>query len=319
MVGCRPWFTIGSALNPMPRVPPSSRLSIQMSRRASLHVERVGLRRAFLNDLYHQFVTASWTQLFLSLSMLFMASNMLFAIAYLMGGDCIRGARPGSFLDAFFFSVQTMATIGYGAMAPSTTYANALATLQAFVGLVGTALSTGLVFAKFAVPTAKIEFSEVAVVHPYDGVPALVFRMANERGNLLVAPSLSAVMEVTQRSPSGRKLRRYHDLQLTRAKMPVFAFTWTAIHLLDKTSPLYGMNLHDLEHADARIYVAITAIEEDLVQTVHARYTYTPGDLVWGARFVDIVERLGDDVVRVDYTRLHEIEPCDDASEEARP
>jgi inward rectifier potassium channel len=293
----------------MPRQIPRSLLSIQMSRRALMHVERLGLSRTYLADLYHVFVTASWSKLFLTLGLLFVVSNVAFAGAYLLGGDCIRGARPGSFLDAFFFSVQTMATIGYGHMTPATLWADVLVTMQAFVGLVGTAVSTGLIFAKFAVPTARIVFSDVAVVCPQDGVESLVFRMANERGNLLVAPSLSAVVELDERSAEGRQVRRYHELKLARGTMPIFAFTWTATHPIDAESPLAGMDAASLERADARIYVALTAIEEDLVHTIHARHTWRPEDLRWGERFVEIVTRARGDRVRVDYTRFHETVP----------
>lgn len=277
-------------------------------RMATMRIERVGLRRAYLNDMYHLMISASWTELFLINCLLFALSNVAFAVAYLYGGDCISGAEPGSFADAFFFSIQTMATVGYGHMSPQGMYANVLASAEAFFGLIGTALGTGMVFSKFAVPTARILFSHVAVIGPHDGGPALMFRMANERGNTLVHSRISVSLAMDEATSEGHTVRRFYNLNLTRGVLPVFAYAWTAIHPIKEESPLYQITAADLIRRRARVFVDITAIEEDLVQTVHARYTYRPSNLVWRARFVDIIDRTSDDLLRVDYTRFHDVE-----------
>ncbi len=286
----------------------NNRFSINLSQRLHMTIERVGQRRAYLNDIYHILVTSRWSVLLGLLGLLYVLSNAVFAGAYYLDEGCIAGARPESYEDAFFFSVHTMATVGYGQMSPANTFAHVISTVEVFFGLVGTAMSTGLVFTKFAVPTARVLFSKVAVVEPLGETMSMEFRMANQRGNMLVSPALSAVLAVYEPGENGGHTRRFYDLELERSSLPLLSFVWTGLHLINEDSPLFGMSNADLHYLKAQIYVSVTAIEEDLVHTVYARTIYEAEDLRWNKSFVDIIEQDGEDLVRVDYTRFHDVE-----------
>lgn len=281
-------------------------------------VVAIGLRRQPGKDLYHYLLTASWGKLFVLVVIAYVTSNSLFASGYLLEGDVIENARPGSFLDAFFFSVQTMATIGYGKMAPLTTLANALVASEALVGMLGLAVVTGLVFAKFSRPTARVLFSRVAVVAPYDGVPSLMFRMANERASQIVEAQLHAVVLRDETTAEGEPVRRAHDLRLRRSRSAVFALTWTAIHPITPDSPLHGEDPASMLAKRADLVVSVTGFDESLSQSVHARHGYGPSDLVWGARFEDILGQLPDGRQAIDYRKFHDVVPLEPVREPAR-
>jgi inward rectifier potassium channel len=208
---------------------------------AGTPVLAVGLRRAPIADLYHSLITWSWTRLFATMGVTYVLIIALFALVYLaLGPNAIEHARLESFEDAFFFSFQTMATIGYGHMLPRSTAANLVSVLQVMIGLAGTAMSTGLVFAKFARPTARVLFSNVAVVTTFDGHPALLFRMANERGNQIVEAQLNVALLRDETTVDGERVRRAHDLALRRDKSLLFSLTWLAVHPITAGSPLHG-------------------------------------------------------------------------------
>jgi len=248
-----------------------------------------------LGDLYHYLITAS-----------FLVANLAFATAYYFGGG-VQHAQPGSFSDVFFFSIQTMATIGYGDMAPVTNLSNVLVSLEAFLGLLGLAMVTGLVFAKFSRPTARIRFSNNAIVAPRDGIPSLMFRMANLRGNRIVDAQVQVVLSREEKTLEGEEVRRFHDLATTRGRNALFAFSWTAIHPITESSPLFGESRDSLEQAASMIVVSLMGLDETLSQTVHARHLYLPADIVWGGRFADIIMKGTDGSRTVDYSRFDEI------------
>jgi len=260
-----------------------------------------------LGDLYHVLLTASWTRLVLSVAACYVAGNTLFALGYLLDPGGIAHARAGSFEDAFFFSIQTMATIGYGQMVPHSLYTNVLVTIEALVGLLGFALMTGLIFAKFSRPSARVLFSRVAVITQWDGSPALLFRMANARGNQIVEAQVHLVLARDEITQEGESFRRLYDLELTRRQHALFTLTWTAVHPLTAQSPLAGATPASLAATDTEIIVSLTGLDETYEQTVHARYVYTAGDIVWGARFVDVLSRLPDGQRRIDYPRFHDV------------
>jgi inward rectifier potassium channel len=262
-----------------------------------------------LGDLYHLLVDSPWPRLLGIIATLFLIVNALFALAYLAGGDVIENARPGSFTDAFFFSVQTMGTIGYGRLAPGTVWSNLLVTVEVITGVLGLAMVTGLVFAKFSRPTARVVFSQRAVVTPHDGVPSLMFRMANARGNRIVEAQVRAVLARDETTAEGETMRRFHDLALVRDRNPLFALTWTAIHPITATSPLFGATPEGLAAVGAEVVASLVGIDETVSQTIHARHTYAAADLVWGARLRDILSRLPDGRRQVDYALFHDVEP----------
>jgi hypothetical protein len=180
-----------------------------------------------LGDLYHILLTASWPRLVLIVAACYVAGNSLFALGYLLDPGGIDHARAGSFGDAFFFSIQTMATIGYGHMVPHSLFANVLVMIEALVGVLGFALMTGLIFAKFSRPSARVLFSRVAVITQWDGIPSLLFRMANARGNQIVEAQVHLVLARDEITPEGEPFRRLHDLELTRRQHALFTMTWT--------------------------------------------------------------------------------------------
>jgi len=260
-------------------------------------------------DPYHLLLTISWPGFLALIVLLYLASNAVFALAYLVGGDCIENARPGSFLDAFFFSVQTMATIGYGKMAPGTIYAHALVTLEALVGLLVISMATGLMFARFSRPTARVIFSRVAVIASNEGVPTLMFRAANQRHNLILEAQMRVYLLQDEVTGEGHYMRRFYDLKLVRSQTPAFALSWTAMHPIDQTSPLYGATAESLAQVNATISITLTGLDETVSQTVNARYTFSIRDLLWDMRFVDIFYITPDGQRSIDYTRFHDVIP----------
>jgi inward rectifier potassium channel len=278
----------------------------------------LGLRRHLRRDLYHGLITSSWTSLFIVVAIAYVGINALFAAAYLALGDAIDNATPGSPVDAFFFSVQTMATIGYGRMVPRTLAANVLVTLEALTGMLTTALATGLIFAKFARPTARVLFSRLAVVGPYDRTPSFMFRMANERANQIVDAALSVMLVRNETIAEGELIRRVHDLTLRRSQSALFGLTWTAVHAITRESPLYGESAESLAEAEAEIVVSLTGVDESLAQTIHTRFVYAADRIRWDARFADLmVMRRRKSVL--DFRHFHEIVPLATASPRQPP
>src|SRR5438477_900370 len=197
---------------------PSPRL---IARGRTDEILALGLHRPWFRDLYHFALRVSWWRFLLMSIVLYVTANALFALLYLIPGDAIANARPGSFADAFFFSIQTMATIGYGVMSPATFYANLLMTLETGVGSMLIAVATGLVFARFSRPTARVLFSQVAVIGPHNGVPTLSFRIANQRRNQILQAEVAVTLLRDERTAEGILVRRFYDLPLARYRSPV--------------------------------------------------------------------------------------------------
>lgn len=273
------------------------------------NIALVGARQHPLTDLYHRLLSMPWPVLIALLGLFYVSANAMFATLYVLGGDVIEHARPHSFLDAFFFSIQTMATIGYGTMAPRGLYANSLVALESLVGLLGFAVATGLMYSKFAQPRARVLFSNVALVTRREGMPCLIFRMANQRANQLVEAHLRAVIATNSFTAEGEPIRRVEDLRFLRSESPVFAFSWTAIHPIDELSPLNGLSAAELAERDAEIIVVLSGIDDTFSQTVHARRSYVAAEIVWNARFVDVLSVSADGRRSVDLTRFHDVVP----------
>lgn len=259
-----------------------------------------------VRDLYHRLISGSWSQLLVVLALTFFGANAFFALAYLAGGSAIENARPGSFADAYFFSVQTLATIGYGKLAPITTYANVLVSIESFLGLLGLAIATGLIFAKFSRPTARVLFSCVAVVGPRDGVRSLMLRIANERASQIVEAAVHAVLVRNETTVEGEQVRRFYDLELNRRNSAIFALSWTVIHPITESSPLAHATAESMAADESEILVSVMGLDAALNQTIHARHDYAAEDIVWNARFVDILGRTADGRRRLDLSRFHE-------------
>lgn len=277
---------------------------------AGTPVTAIGLPRRPLGDLYHQLLTWSWTRLFATMGALYVAVNALFALAYLaLGPGAIQNARPGSFGDAFFFAFDTMATIGYGDKVPGGLAANLLSLVQVMLGMAGLAVTTGLVFTKFSRPTARVLFSRVAVVHPFDGVPSLLFRMANARANRISEAELKLVAIRSEKTVEGDPIRKVYDLGLRRSRSSVFSLTWLAVHPITPESPLHGLDAGALAQSGLAIMASVSGIDEHLGQIIHARHAYGPADLVFGSRFADILQVRPDGSAVIDYRRFHDLAP----------
>lgn len=288
-----------------------------MSRRSSTRAR--GTRRSRrretlpvrpLGDLYHYLLTSSWTTLLGFVLIAYIGANLVFAAIYLLAGG-VAGAHPGSFADMFFFSVQTMATIGYGKMTPDSVFTNVMVSLEALFGLVGLAMMTGMMFAKFSRPTARVRFSRVAVVSRRDGLTSLMFRMANLRANRIVEAEVHVVFARIERTPEGEELRRFYDLATTRNRSALFALSWTAVHPIVEGSPFAGQTRESMLAQDAEIVVSLTGLDETFSQTVHARKSYYGGDIAWGRRFADIISLSEDGSVRIDYSLFDETVAAD--------
>jgi inward rectifier potassium channel len=285
---------------------PRSQRALAVDR--GLPLPRVTGRSSGAHDLYHNLLTMGWSGFMAVLAAGYLVFNLAFAALYLLQAGAIANAKPGSYADAFFFSVQTMATIGYGDMHPQTLYANLLVTVEVLLAMMALALATGLVFARFSLPTARIMFSSVAVIAPYDGKPTLMFRAANQRKNRILEAQVNVSLLREEASAEGVRMRRFQDLALTRARTPMFALTWTVMHVIDETSPLRGATRESLAREQAEIVVTIFGLDETVSQQIHARYSYLARDIAWNRRFVDILGRLEDGTRVVDYRRFHDVE-----------
>jgi inward rectifier potassium channel len=265
----------------------------------------------YWRDPYHLLLTIPWTGFLLIICLAYIVINIIFALAYWLGGDCIANAKPGSFSDLFFFSVQTLASIGYGAMYPKTLYANIIVTIEAMIGLVGIAVMTGLAFARFSRPSARVIFSRVAVITPYNGVPTLMFRTANQRRNLILEAQMRVYLMRDEITTEGEFIRRFHDLKLLRSQTPSFTLSWLALHPIDESSPLYGMSAESLVQTNTNIVISVSGIDEAVAQVVHARHQYTAHDILWNFRFVDIFHHTSDGHRYIDYKYFHDVEPLE--------
>lgn len=269
-------------------------------------LERVGhTTHNSAESLFALLLRQSWTTLGLMMFGLYLAINLLFALLFWVVPGSIAGSE-GGFADAFFLSVQSLATIGYGVLSPKGTWGNLLVTLESFVGIAYSALATGVFFAKFARPKPHVLFSKVAVVHLRDGQSTLCFRVGNLRGVDIVEASIRVSLLRTHVTAEGERMRRFYDVALERDRTPLFAISWLVMHRIDASSPLAGATHDGLVAEDARLIVSLTGYDEAYGQTVYARHTYDARLIRFGERFVDVLETLPDGGVRVDFSRFHE-------------
>jgi inward rectifier potassium channel len=260
-------------------------------------------------DIYHFLLKRSWAGFFCVVVLGFLLTNAAFGLLYASQPEGISNARPGSFEDAFFFSVQTMATIGYGTMAPVTRFAHVIVTVEAMVGILSVALVTGITFSKFSRPSARIVFSDKMVIAPRNGVPHLMFRLANWRHNQVLEAQLRLILLVTEKTTEGETLRRPYELPLVRDRNALFSLTWLAMHKIDEHSPFFGPDaLARLRAQGAQLFVSLYGLDETVGQNIHARYPYSLDDVVWNARFKDLLTDLPDGTRQLNYINFHDID-----------
>ncbi len=281
--------------------------------RGTLDVHILNAPRASFGDSYYRLLHETWPRLLVQFVVAFLLFNLVFAGLYSLdphGLAIVSGqAEMSRFWRAFFFSVHTLVTIGYGNVAPETFYANIIVVIEAITGVLGFALTTGLMFARFARPTARVMFSRHAVVAPFEGVPSIMLRAVNQRHNLILETSARCSLLRAVKDDHGRLMRRFYDLDLVRSANPVFALSWTIIHQITPSSPFFGLSEAQIRASEDEIIVVIAGTDESMAQTIHARTAYAAAKLRWNARFADMLG-VGDDGRRtLDYGRFNVIEP----------
>ena len=275
-------------------------------------IARKGMDQRWHQDLYHRWIRTSWTRFFAGFAAVFTGLNLVFALLYALdpaGLVQIGAHTPDSVLfRSFIFSVHTIATVGYGNIYPDSTYVNVVVVLEIAIGILVFALTSGLVFARFSIPRARIMFSDVAVVRNFEGWPTLMFRAANQRSNFIVEASVR-VSILRYQTIDGRMMRRFFDLPLIRASSPVFALSWLVMHRIDEASPLFGVTQDQFDAREDELIILMTGIDSSVSQPVIARHGYGPGRILWNHEFVDVMRR--DDAGRqwIDFGRFHDITP----------
>jgi inward rectifier potassium channel len=273
-------------------------------------VRRLNLRRRWWQDIYHDALTMGWGMFLLWSVIAYVLINAAFAGLYLLQPGSIANARPGSFADAFFFSVQCISTIGFGGLAPATLYANLLTTSEAIISLAIVALATGSVFARISRPRARVMFSRHAVIGLYNGKPTLSIRIGNERSTQILAAEVQVTVLRYEQTAEGQVFRRFYDMTLSRGRTPIFALTFTVMHTIDEDSPLFGQTTESMTADDTECLITVTGMEETTSQTVHARYSYGADEILFDRRYRDIFGLDEDGRRTIDYGWFHETEPA---------
>ncbi len=284
-----------------------------LNRDGSFNVVLEGLNPLSSLGLYQWLLTISWPRFLGFITGLYIAINGLFAFAYLLCGPDALQSTVGSFANqsfyrAFFFSVDTFATIGYGNIIPVGVAANTLVTIEALLNIVGVALATGVMFARFSRPSARIIYSRNAIVAPYRDKTALEFRIANARSSQLIDVQVQAILTKIERI-DGSTIRKFYELELERNRVVFFPLSWTVVHPITPTSPMWGLKHADLIEADAELLVLLIGTDENLSQSVHSRSSYEADEIVWGAKFANMFMRSeSEGIIGMNLNRIHDIE-----------
>jgi inward rectifier potassium channel len=268
----------------------------------------IGAPGATLRDAYHQFLRVSWTIAIGAIVVFYLSLNALFGVAYMAIGG-VENAHARSFWDAFCFSVQTMGTIGYGSMYPTSVAANVVMIVESVTSLLVTAVATGLVFAKFSRSTARVVFARHAVIGPMDGVPTLMLRVGNERGNAILEAAIRVVVTRTEHLKEGTTFYRLYDLKLARERSPAMARSWTVLHPITPESPLFGATPESLKKDEIELMVTLVGTDDTSLQPVHARHRYVDGEIEWGARHADILSEDEHGDIVLDVRKFHDVLP----------
>jgi inward rectifier potassium channel len=269
---------------------------------------KLNTKKIDLRDTYALILTLGWPGFAGLVCAIYLLVNLVFATLYLLEPHAIAEMRPGSFFDAFFFSVETLATVGYGHFYPQTLYGHVVAMLEIVVGMFGLAVITGLIFVRFSRPTARIQFSKVAVISPFEGVPNLMVRVANLRHQAMVEPEFRMVMLHSTITAEGEEMRRFRNLKLDFDHLIAFPTVLTVRHQIDETSPLFGMTPKDFQEQDVRIFASIVGVDTVIVAPVQSFGVYNYEEIQWNRRFAEIYEINSENVWTVDYGRIDETE-----------
>ena len=275
---------------------------------------KINAARRDWRDSYHWVLSLTWPQFYLFLVATYLFINAFFAVFYVARGDAISGVEPGSFPQAFFFSVETLATVGYGHNYPATAYGHIVVTIQIFVGMVWFSVMTGLIFVRFSRPTARIVFSRTILIGNHNGRPSVMFRVANLRHTSMVDAKFHLMFSRDENVVEGEQIRRFYELKIYPRRMARFPAALTIRHTIDENSPLYGQTKEALEECDAFFLAEVISVETLMAAPVQSQQDYAVDDIRWDERFVDIYEEVEDGKLQVDYGRIHDTEPIPDVS-----
>jgi inward rectifier potassium channel len=275
---------------------------------------KVNTERWDWRDVYQWLLALNWPRFAAFIVSVYVVINFLFAALYTLGGNCIAGMTPGSFLEAFFFSVQTLATVGYGHMYPQTLYGHIVTTIEIMSGMFWLAVITGLIFVRFSRPTARVLFSKSIVIAPFDGRPSLMLRVANLRHRSLAEAEFRIMFSRDRDTLEENSYRHFYALKLEFDRLIVFPAALTLRHVIDERSPLYGATAESLEAWNATFVASVVGVETVIPAAVQTQQDYTWRDVRFGERFVEIYTELGEGRLTVDYGRLHDTEPVEAAA-----
>ena len=265
-----------------------------------------GLQLSFWADISHRCMTARWPAFIAGAALVFIAFNAFFAVLYWIGDDPISNVPHKAYIDYLYFSIETLSTAGYGDMHPQTHYGHFIAGIELFTGIFSMSLMTGLIFARFSRPSARLLFANTPVITEHEGMPTLMVRLANQRTNVIGNATARLWLFKDEVTAEGHEVRRFYELPLMRYENPALALSWTLYHVIDEESPLYGQTAEDLGAADVSLVIVVSGYDVVAAQTVHARKPYEHSDIRFGHRYVDVLGTTEDGRVRIDYGRFHD-------------
>jgi inward rectifier potassium channel len=265
-----------------------------------------GLQLSFWADISHRCMTASWPSFIAGAAFVFTVFNAFFAVLYWIGNDPISNVPHRAYVDYLYFSIETLSTAGYGDMHPQTHYGHFIAAIELFTGIFSMSVMTGLIFARFSRPRARLLFANNPVISTYEGVPTLMLRLVNERHNVISNAAAQLWMYKDVVTAEGHEVRRFFELPLTRDENPVLALSWTLYHVIDEQSPLYGLTPQDFDEFDVSLVVVVSGYDVVAAQTVYAGKSYQHGEVRFGHRYVDVLDTTEDGRIKIDYGRFHD-------------
>jgi inward rectifier potassium channel len=281
---------------------------VEVSVGDSTTVLKLGTSRYDLRDPYHLAVALRWPA-FIALFMGgFLGLNLLFALLYTLEDGAIAHATPGSIEDAFFFSIETLATVGYGGMAPGSRYGHIVASAETVVGLAFTAVTTGLIFVRFSRPRPNLVFADSAVIGHHDKQPTLMIRVAYAGAGMLVGAEAHLDVLLAVRSSEGKRFLIPHELPLVRRRSPVLLLTWTLMHVIDTKSPLHGLDAARLKEVEARVLLTIHGRDRETGSQVYDVKLYEAAQIRYGSAYSDVISYDDQGRAQADLGRVSEIE-----------
>jgi inward rectifier potassium channel len=274
-------------------------------------IETHGLGTGFWSDLYHRSMTVYWPVFFGSAALIFIGLNAVYGFLYWLGDNPIANVADNLPLplSLFYFSIETLATVGYGDMHPQTNYGHLIATVEIFTGMSFLAVMTGLIFARFSRPRARFVFARHPVITRYQGGPTLMIRIANARHNTISQATAELWVFKLELTQEREEFRRFYQLKLDRSEHPMFSLSWTLLHIIDETSPLFGVGPDDFADAEGALVLNLSGIDDSSAQRLYARQIYSRTDIRWQHRYRDITSLSPGGRLLLDYTKFHDVVP----------